>query len=48
MLYKRLEKGRFKVPDPSEDSCDVVIPTGLFQELLQGLTQHMNSDRTRS
>ena len=46
MLYKRLEKGRFAVPDPSEDPKDITLPAELLQELLDGATMNMFRPKT--
>ncbi len=43
MLYKRLEKGRFTPPRVSKSTGDLVMETGAFQDLLDGLTSSIET-----
>ena len=38
MFYKRLEKGRFAIPEPFGDPCEVALPADMLQALLEGAT----------
>lgn len=37
LVYKRLERGRFSLPDAVAGSGDVVLPADLLQSLLDGV-----------
>lgn len=39
LVYKRLERGRFSLPDAGAGSGDVVLPASLLQGLLDGVTR---------
>ncbi len=37
MVYKRLERGRFALPEPGSEAREVVLAPELLQDLLDGL-----------
>ncbi len=39
LVYKRLERGRFSLPDAAAGSGEVVLPADLLQGLLDGVTR---------
>ena len=39
LVYKRLERGRFSLPDAAPGSGEVVLPAELLQGLLDGVTR---------
>jgi transposase len=39
LVYKRLERLRFQVPERPASGADIVLEPGLLQELLDGLTR---------
>lgn len=43
LVYKRLERHRFQVPEPGEAATDVTLPPGLLEELLAGVTRAVRS-----
>lgn len=43
MLYKRLERGRFRAPTVSRTTGALELCPGRFQELLDGLTQDIGT-----
>ena len=46
MLYKRLERGRFTLPTVSQSTGDLELRPGRFQDLLDGLTQAIEIERS--
>ena len=43
LVYKRLERHRFQVPEGADGTTDVTLPPGLLDELLAGATRAFRS-----
>lgn len=43
LVYKRLERRRFALPQPPAGATDITLPAGLLDELLAGVTQAIRS-----
>src|SRR6478672_3640724 len=46
MVYKRLERGRFSLPDVDATTADVVLPVELLQDLLDGVSRSAGTARS--
>ena len=46
LVYKRLERLGFVVPPPTGDTTEVVLPGGLLDELLAGVTRDLRITRS--
>ena len=43
LIYKRLERHRFVLPEVPKSASEVVLPQGLLDELLAGVTRALRS-----
>lgn len=43
LVYKRLERGRITLPNPTDETREMLVPADVLQDLLDGIVQEIRT-----